>query len=103
MDRCIADDCPKEAEPGHKLCHGHRKRERKHKPIDTPLRVWGTDPGEYLRLKALELADAADDARAYGLAWKRLQFAAVAYVRKSCRQKVPRTPDAASCGDPDRK
>lgn len=98
-ERCIADGCPKAAERGRKFCSGHRKREKQHKTVDTPLREWGTDPGEYLRTKALELAEAADDARAYRLAWQRLHFAAVAYVRRSYRQKVPTTPDTGERGD----
>jgi hypothetical protein len=93
-ERCIADDCDKPAEgPTRKYCRGHRARAQQQRPL-TRLREYGTDPAIYLKAKALEYADASDAAedneRAFALAWKRLMYAAVAYVRRKQRQKVPR-------------
>lgn len=92
-DPCIADGCTKSSEKGRKYCHGHRKREKDRRPMDAPLREWGTDPGEYLAMKALELARAKDDdERSFRLALKALKHAAVQYVQKATRPKVPKTP-----------
>lgn len=97
---CIADGCRKAAERGRKYCHGHRKREKQRRAIDTPLREWGAAPDDYLERKALEFANAKEDTsgndRALRLARKLLRYAAKAYARK--RQKVPRTPDDTSRG-----
>jgi hypothetical protein len=91
MERCIADCCERPAESGRKYCHGHRKREKQHKPIDSPLRPWGSQPDDYLQLKALEFARASDEGdRAFRLAWKLLKHAAMSYARR--RQKVPTRP-----------
>lgn len=99
MDHCIADGCDRPAEKDRKYCHGHRKREKKHTPVDTPLRQWGATPDKYLEAKALELADAKDgDERAYALARKRLKYAATEYAKKSARQKVPNTTKTPSRG-----
>lgn len=94
MDSCIADGCRKPAEKDRDYCHGHRKREKKGKPIDAPLREYGTDPGHYLAAKALEYAKARDDDEAaYKRALKLLKFAARRYVARC--QKVPKTPNTA--------
>lgn len=91
MDCCIADECRKPAEKGRKYCHGHRAREKGHKPIDGELRGWRTDPDKYLELKAIELANAKDmDPQAYRLAKKRLKYAAMEYAKKAARPKVPK-------------
>jgi hypothetical protein len=88
---CIAVGCDNAAEPGRKLCHGHRKREKQHKPVDAPLRPWGADPYEHLESKAIALADAKDaDERAYKLAQKRLKYAATKYANRARRPKVPK-------------
>lgn len=88
MDPCIADGCRKPAEKDRKYCHGHRKREKQGRPIDTPLREHGTDPGSYLAAKAIGYADAKDDNRAK-LALKLLKYAAKQYAAKC--QKVPKS------------
>lgn len=100
MDCCIADGCRKYAEKDRKYCHGHRKREKQKRPIDTPLREWGMDADDYLDSKAIELGAAKDDSdRAFKLAQKRLRYAAVRYVKKLlARQKVPRPTDDTSRG-----
>lgn len=91
LERCIADGCQRAAEKDRKYCHGHRKREKYGRPLDVPLREWGADPAEYLATKALELAEAKDaDENAYRLALKRLKHAAVQFVRKATRPKVPK-------------
>ncbi len=92
---CIADGCRKRSEKGRKYCHGHRKREKQHRPL-TPLREYGLAPNKYVEAKALGLANAKDDERAYELARKRFWSAVFAYIRK--RQKVPKSLDTASRG-----
>lgn len=94
MDSCIADGCRKPAEKDRKYCHGHRKREKESRPIDAPLRDWGSNPDQYLAAKAVEYATAKDgDEASYKLAFKRLKYAAREYVRKATRQKVPKATD----------
>lgn len=90
-ERCIADDCRKHAEKGKKFCHGHRAQEKQHRPI-APLREYGMSPGEYLRTKAIEYADAVDAKADIRRAWKRLHFATIRYVQRAYRQKVPKEP-----------
>lgn len=90
---CIADGCGNNSESGRKYCRGHRKRDNQRRPVDAPLRAWGTPPDDYLRAKARQFADAQDDDRAQRLAWKLLAWAAVRYFQSRRRQKVPSTPE----------
>lgn len=99
-ERCIADGCGKKCEPGRKYCPGHRKRERQGKAIESgPLREYGQAPDAYLKAKAEEWANAKDNDEAESArAWKRLRYAAVAFVKKTTRQKVPKAPDTTTRG-----
>lgn len=96
MDSCIADECDKPAEPRHKFCRGHRKREALNKPL-TPLREWGRSADVLLEHWALKLADAKDTSEgAYRLARKKLRWAAVRYAEMLARTKVPTTSETDS-------
>jgi hypothetical protein len=59
MKGCAVEGCPNPAAPRrHRHCWAHLMRQRRRRPLSTPLKPWGRSPWESLLHAALGLRDA---------------------------------------------